>query len=768
MKGSRHRPAVVLVATALSCGRQHDAATLPHASALADGALSASPAHPPLADALAESDAASHEAGADARANAVAKTPTTWVEDVRSEQWADAAVKIDALPETERKLPEMRYVRARVALSMGDAKVAADGLDGLDQSLPLLAGDIAHHLAEARRVVGPFDKAAEYFGAHATPGSLLAAADSYEKAHDNLRARAVCQRVIGFAKKTRLEEAEARACELRLGTGPEANTLAIGDARWIAIHAPDSPWGTQADQALTKLAPSHPLLGEELMIRAQAFADAGRVDEALAALDKVALAPSPKVPHLFELRMRGEILYKTRGRALEAAKVLEESAALGGSHAVEDSFHAARALARADHDDDATQRLAQIARNHRGTRWGDEADFFVPYLALLHGKWREAAAGFDEYLKSYPKGVERRDAEHGGALAHLMNEDFGAARRLFEEVAVEESDALAAARARELAGLAALRDGDKLHAVASWTALIESYPLSWAALVARTRLQEIHAPLPPWAHPYVGAKAASHEPLVAKLPPPADVLHKLGLDRDAESALHEREGVVLGEAPPGRGLEALCAAYGVVGRARRRFHLVSQIPLDALHAAPGPENRWAWECAYPTPFSDHVRAPVRAFGHGLDEALVYGIMRQESNFDPDAISPAHAVGLMQLLPETARLVAGEAHQKYDDAWLTQPPLNVLLAVRYLGDLDEKFDKSPAHLPLMVASYNAGEEAVSRWISRASKMDVDEFVERIPYAETRGYVAHVMGNWAHYEYLLNGEAGVPEVRLALSN
>ena len=103
-----------------------------------------------------------------------------------------------------------------------------------------------------------------------------------------------------------------------------------------------------------------------------------------------------------------------------------------------------------------------------------------------------------------------------------------------------------------------------------------------------------------------GAAGASSTPLVVKLPPPVDLLHRLGLDADAEAALHDREGIVFGAAPPGRGLEALCAAYGLIGRAKRRYHLVSQIPVDILRSEPAPSNRWAWECAYPTPFADDL------------------------------------------------------------------------------------------------------------------------------------------------------------------
>jgi soluble lytic murein transglycosylase len=70
------------------------------------------------------------------------------------------------------------------------------------------------------------------------------------------------------------------------------------------------------------------------------------------------------------------------------------------------------------------------------------------------------------------------------------------------------------------------------------------------------------------------------------------------------------------------------------------------------------------------------------------------------------------------------------------------------------------------LPLAIAAYNAGPDAVSRWLSRPKGLDLDLFVERIPFTETRTYVARVMGNVARYGYIRSGDAGVPVVQLSL--
>ncbi len=684
-----------------------------------------------------------------------------WAESVRRERWPDAAIQIDALPDLQRKEPEVLYARARVALAMGEATLALSCMDGLETGLPLLAADIQRYRAEAKVIAGPFGEAAEYFAARSSPESMVKAAESFERAHEPLRARLQCERLLSNEHRSRLQEAAARLIRARLTEDSSEMAIAAADVRWVSVRAPDSPKVQEADLALVRLAPGRPLTGQELMTRARVLGDGGLGEEALRVLDRAAGAPSPKVAHLDELRARADILYRMRGRSLEASRMLDECAAAGGPHSIEDAFHAARALSRADQDDDAIGRMSLIARRHPGTTWGDEAEYFVPYLRLLHGDWKEASLGFDEYARKYPNGVERHEALRNRAIAHLMNQNFTTARKLFEQLAAEESDPILSARALTLAALGALRDGDRLNAIARWSDVARSHPLSWPALVSRTRLLEAGAPVPPIIE---ASEPAGHpSPFPVALPPPVALLHRIGLDGDAEIALEDRESVVSAQAPAGRSLEALCAAYGQVGRAKRRFQITRQIPSAALASAPNAATRWAWDCAYPEPYQDEVEEDAGAEASG--DSLVYAVMRQESNFDPDAVSPAHAVGLMQLLPETARTLAGAISLPYDEARLRVPDLNIALGVRFLHDLRGRWGDQ---LALTVAAYNAGQDAIARWVTRAPGMDLDVFVERIPFAETRTYVARVMGNFARYEYLKKGEAGVPRLTLSMSS
>ncbi len=700
---------------------------------------------------------ASDPAAAPAAVEASAGPDPAWPAWVRAEQWVAGPRAPAALPEAEQSRPEIRYVRARVALARGDAAAALPWLAGLETALPLLADDIAAQRARAQLAAGPFEDAAAWFSSRGTPAAQLDAGRAYERLKDPRRARAAADRVMAIDKRTRAQEGEARA--LRVRTADPVADADRADARWLAIQGADLPSGAQGLETLAKIDPVHPLLAREWLQRAHVLEGAGRTDDALHAIDLSGAAPDgASVTNLERARTRGMVLYHARGRGLEAAKVLTECAGTGGPGAAEDAFHAARALSRADRDDDAIHGYEDVARRFPKTSWAGQAAFFVPYLQMLHGQWKECARGFDAYVRAHATEQEASDARRDGALCKVLGGAPHAALVAFEHMVEDEPDPLLSTRMADMAALAALEDGDRTHALARWTDVARSRPLTWPALVARARLRDLSSPMPPLIDPPEASDALP--PLTIALPPPADLLHGLGLEADAELALRDREATVT-RGTGSRSSEALCATYGELARARRRFLVAQSLPSSLFASGPGPRTRWAWECEYPSPYADEVRAAEAT--EALPRGLLWAVMRQESGFDPDAVSPAHAVGILQLLPETAQPLAEELGLPKDDARLTSPPYAIRVGARELHKLLERFHGS---VPLAVAAYNGGAESVERWASRAPGMKVDTFVERIPFKETREYVVRVMGNLSRYQYLLAGEAGVLEVSLEL--
>lgn len=153
---------------------------------------------------------------------------------------------------------------------------------------------------------------------------------------------------------------------------------------------------------------------------------------------------------------------------------------------------------------------------------------------------------------------------------------------------------------------------------------------------------------------------------------------------------------------------------------------------------------------FPMPFKPKPR--------GLETALSLAIIRQESTFNPRAISPAGARGLMQLMPATAKAVSRQMRIGYSKAKLTaDPDYNMRLGQRYLADLLARFNG--AHI-MAVAGYNAGPQRVTRWIGengdpRRPGVDPIQWIEEIPFSETRNYVMRVIESLVVYRARLNG-------------
>jgi peptidoglycan lytic transglycosylase len=155
------------------------------------------------------------------------------------------------------------------------------------------------------------------------------------------------------------------------------------------------------------------------------------------------------------------------------------------------------------------------------------------------------------------------------------------------------------------------------------------------------------------------------------------------------------------------------------------------------------------EQRYPTPFRDIVLA--RSQETGLDPAYVFGLIRQESRFIPDARSSVGALGLMQLMPNTARWVARKLSLDFKPDQIIDPAVNLKLGTLYLKRVLEDFDGSRA---MAAAAYNAGPNRPRRWREGPS-VEPAIWAENIPFNETREYVKKVLTNTAVYASLLSG-------------
>ncbi|MBW4631829.1 MAG: transglycosylase SLT domain-containing protein [Iphinoe sp. HA4291-MV1] len=158
-----------------------------------------------------------------------------------------------------------------------------------------------------------------------------------------------------------------------------------------------------------------------------------------------------------------------------------------------------------------------------------------------------------------------------------------------------------------------------------------------------------------------------------------------------------------------------------------------------------------WQARYPFPFQKKIEQWSQK--RQLNSLIVTALIRQESQFEPKIRSSAGAVGLMQVLPDTAKWIAPQIKLDSKKMNLENPNDNIMLGTWYLDHTHQQYGNNSL---LAIASYNAGPGNVSKWVQTLPKGDPDEFVESIPFDETKNYVRQVMGNYWNYLRLYNPE------------
>ncbi|HEY5975010.1 MAG TPA: lytic transglycosylase domain-containing protein, partial [Geobacteraceae bacterium] len=191
----------------------------------------------------------------------------------------------------------------------------------------------------------------------------------------------------------------------------------------------------------------------------------------------------------------------------------------------------------------------------------------------------------------------------------------------------------------------------------------------------------------------------------------------------------------------GRPQAGLARLYLEMGDYNGALSLYRADPPDKVNK----ENLPVWGVLYPLAFREAVmdQAP-----QGVPESLVYAVMRAESAYQPAAVSPVGARGLMQLMPATAAAIVKNG-KKFDADQLFTPELNIRCGTRHLKDLLERYDGDTI---AVIAAYNAGAHNVDRWRKTFQDLRPDEFVESIPFGETREYVKKVLATAALYRRL----------------
>ncbi len=379
-----------------------------------------------------------------------------------------------------------------------------------------------------------------------------------------------------------------------------------------------------------------------------------------------------------------------------------------------------RAAARAGRTDEATAHYAAVAAGQatvpgigarRNLELGDEAAYLAAWLWYDAGAYPRAVERLDAFARARPGSPRADDARWFAAWSTLRAGDRrGAQARLARLEAGPRADAALywlgrLSGSRERLRRAALAGGD-----------------GWYGWLARRRLEQLRAVPPPTST--LDLPAGDLQPTEAGLARLRPAVALLASGR-REAALRELEAQARAGADRSTVVE-ICRLATFAGEPALAF----RVARDQLGQARLSE-RWL----YPAAFEGLAAAAQAA---GVDEALLLALVRRESGFRPEARSLAGALGLGQLLPRTAARLGVLAGLDADPAErLTEPATNLALAALYLGLLRDRFGSDAVAL----AAYNAGPAAPAGWGRAATPLD--EWVENVPYKETRNYLKLVL-------------------------
>lgn len=397
---------------------------------------------------------------------------------------------------------------------------------------------------------------------------------------------------------------------------------------------------------------------------------------------------------------------------------------------------------------------------------GDQQSLLFTFYGIWledHSRWPEAGKAYKKAAVVAHTLTQRVDALWRVGWIHYQQNQFVDAIDTFQEiiraVGTPNSDSFLHAASQALYWLARSQEhlGKMEPARKRFQEVLRDYPFTYYGQLAEVRLGTTEFSTKRWT------MLASNDTMsvVPPPPPPPHLLHDIHYQKTQElralqlikEAVREFEVVFTRYGAESQAFPQLVSLASEVGAYDVGIRLAIRHFGATLRKGQLPLSSPAWLGAFPMGYQMVIQSFVPRH---VDPFLVAGLIREESLYSARVVSPVGAVGLMQLMPATAKKVArqlGLGDSDYDPQGLYEPEHNIQLGTYYLGQLLNEFQDNIIY---SVAAYNAGPQAVNRWIAQNGQRDPDEFVELIGYRETRGYVKRVVGSYRIYRMLFGDD------------
>ena len=544
--------------------------------------------------------------------------------------------------------------------------------------------------------------------------------------------------------------------ELALGRAYEAtgeNVKAVAIFRNLYFNYPLSGESVTADAELRKLASSGSVSAASLAdrrTRADLLAKGKRYVDAASEyrdlLDEVPAADRPTI----QLAIAANLRHASQSR--EAKKVLDSISSTDPEINAERLYNLGE-LARSANDDDAFLRcLDQLRETSPTSPWLEQSLLSAGNIYLLRRDYDKAIDSFRELQARFPNGARASYAHWKATWLSFRQGRTEEAKAGFEKQIALYPESGEIPAALYWRGRLAEEDTDLPMARAYYAKISARFRNYYYGELARQRMSKIKSDGDP-----------PHIALLDRIPPlnstgkvvedavPSDNLRVQKAEllengalldfavKELQAAAAEEKGNWL--APEIARMYRDVGRYDVAVETLKRA-VPNYFAID-LNSLP----RSYWEGLFPKPYWTDLKR--FSTDNALDPYLVASLIRQESEFNPNAVSRKDAVGLMQLLPKVGRGVARQERLKHFSAQqLFTPAVNLQLGTRYFRTMVDKFGA----FEYALAAYNAGSDRVEDWMGQGKYRDVPEFVESIPFTETREYVQAIVRNANVYKQL----------------
>ena len=701
---------------------------------------------------------------------------------------AATAVRSTVVHDDEATRCAAAYVEGRLRALAQDGPGAADAFDRAASAACPLASYASFRAAQAWGRQGKADEAiarAKTALAAAEPIVLaddasLVLAEALQTRGDHTKALELWRASLAsHPKGARWVDTSVRIATALLdgvdGDAASRAKEALDAATRVVIEAPQlaETSGANAERVRAlALLPSAPkdLTPLERARRAQAWLDGGKPAEARK--DAEAAIPGAQADAVTSCKLHTILAQTAAKLKLGAAEAWEAAITSCGTadpkgdtlaHAL---FAGGKASWGAKKGAEALARFQRIEKELPDHRYADDARFLGAVVHQERGELDSFFAMMKSLPDDYPKGDMRTEALFRVAVQHMLSGDTAAAEQSLGRAAPLDAGnhhwstagRIAYFRARLLQ-----QKSDLEGAKTGYAAVVREHPMQFYMFQAHARLASIDAGLAKKTledamHAEPAGTMLEHEQEAMKKPAFARAVRLLEV---AEIDAAKKEMAAAGATTDSAENELIYTVADLFDRAGAFDYGVgvsrSRVTEHLQHA---PAGRWrhAWEAAYPKAFEDAVKKA--AAERGIPASLVWGVMREESGFVAEAKSPSGALGLMQLMPQTAKELARGTDTPFDEESLKRPDLSIGFGTKLLASLRVQYSTTK---PLAIAAYNAGGGAVGRWLT-GKPADFDLWVELIPFEETRGYVKRVTASQGTYAFLYetNEQAEVLEL------